>query len=146
MLNKLQFSIDFPSSDMSVRNALEQIKQSLSPLDLSMDDMASVEVVLGEVLNNVVEHAYGQSLDGAIVLSCVRKNHMLRFCVEDEGKSLPNGRLPMGDLPNLDVPLQAIPEGGFGWYLVRNLSFDLSYKRIGQRNVLAFSIPFEGNG
>ena len=141
-----QFAIKLSSGELSVRDALEQLKRGLSPIGLSNDDLASVEVVLGEVLNNIVEHAYGRSKEGEISISCVPRPFVLRFSVEDEGAALPDEQLPEGELPCLQGPLETLPEGGFGWYLVRNLSFDLKYQRVGQRNVLAFSIPVEGKG
>ncbi len=144
--NKHQLHVEFPSGEMSVRQALGQLMSVLTPYDLSEDDLGSVEIVLGEVLNNVVEHAYAESDDGMVLMSCTPGAHVLRFCVEDEGVALPHAELPKGTLPCMDGPLETLPEGGFGWYLVQNLALDLHYRRIGRRNVLAFSIPFEGNG
>ena len=129
-----------------MREALVQLRQRLAALELSVDDLGSVEVVLGEVLNNIVEHAYGPEADGLVLMSCMPNGHVLRFCVEDEGVAFPQERLPTGELPSFDGPLETLPEGGFGWYLVRHLAVDLDYRRKGTRNVLAFSIPFEGHG
>lgn len=146
MHNTRQLKLEFPSGEMSVRHALAELRQRLMELDLSADDLGSVEVVLGEVLNNVVEHAYGQDEAGLVSMSCMPNGHVLRFRVEDEGAAFPQEQLPTGELPSCDGPLEALPEGGFGWYLVRNLAIDLDYRRMGGRNVLAFSIPFEGCG
>lgn len=146
MQNTRQLTLEFPSGEMSVRHALAELRKGLMKLDLSADDLGSVEVVLGEVLNNVVEHAYGHDRDGLVSMSCWPSGHVLRFCVQDEGVAFPQEQLPTGELPSCEGPLEALPEGGFGWYLVRNLACDLDYRRKGARNVLAFSIPFEGCG
>ena len=37
-----------------------------------------------------------------------------------------------------------LPEGGFGWGLIRALSSGLSYRRMSERNRLAFRIPLPG--
>ena len=34
-----------------------------------------------------------------------------------------------------------LPEGGFGWYLIQDLTASLSYFREGRRNFLAFIVP-----
>ncbi|MCV2892490.1 ATP-binding protein [Lentibacter sp. XHP0401] len=138
--------LEFPSGELEVREALAELICKLKGMDLSADDIGSVEVVLGEVLNNIVEHAYGTQNTGLIAVSLKRAGHVLRFHVLDEGGNLPSEGLPDGRLPPLDGPLDALPEGGFGWYLVRNLAFDLAYKRVGETNELAFSICCEGHG
>lgn len=46
--------LDFPSDNFSVRQALGKVLS----LTLSDDEKSVVEIVLAEVLNNIVEHAY----------------------------------------------------------------------------------------
>jgi serine/threonine-protein kinase RsbW len=49
-------------------------------------------------------------------------------------ETLPEGRLiARADVSNL-------PEGGFGWFLIRALSRDLDYRRVGGRNLLSFRL------
>ena len=136
--------LKFPSGELEVRNALCALTTRLREMALSADDVGSVELVLGEVLNNIVEHAYGAGGQGEIEILVKRAAHVLRFRVIDEGGALPQRALPEGRLPAMDGPLEAMPEGGFGWYLVRNLACDLDYRRADGRNELAFSICCEG--
>lgn len=135
-----RLSLCFESGEMTVRHALRDLKSALSGMGLAEDDIGSVEIVLGEVLNNVVEHAYGPARRGQIEVGFVRKGHVLRFCVADEGEALPDERLPAAELPCADGALETLPEGGFGWYLVQHLACDLAYSRARGRNELAFSI------
>jgi len=44
----------------------------------------------------------------------------------------------------IDVAIADLPEGGFGWGLIRALSSGLSYRRMSERNRLAFRIPLPG--
>lgn len=134
---------EFPSGELEVRAALCKLKQGLKEMNLAAEDISSVEVVLGEVLNNIVEHAYGEGHEGRIAISVARELQMLRFHVIDEGGALPKGILPEGRLPKIEGSLEAMPEGGFGWYLVRNLAQDLAYSRNKGRNELAFTICCE---
>lgn len=138
------FEFEFSSCELNVRRALERLRSELTQRPLSRDDIGSAEVVLGEVLNNVVEHAYGPGDKGTISLSCALERRMLRFRVVDRGRALPLNRLPEGALPPIDGALEEMPEGGFGWFLVRNLANDLTYERRSGKNILAFTIPYQG--
>ena len=42
--------------------------------------------------------------------------------------------------PHLPKP-EELPEGGFGWYLIQDLTQELCYYREDRRNFLAFRIP-----
>jgi len=130
----------FSSGEQEVRAALRELKLGLGPMQLTDDDVDTVELVVGEVLNNVVEHAYGQGSSGPIVLVCERDMGVLRFRVRDRGRNLPGLQLPDGRRPDVDKPLHELPEGGFGWYLVHSLAFDLKYRRARESNILNFSI------
>jgi len=64
---------------------------------------------------------------------------MLDCRVLDDGRPMPEGRLPCGreDWP---TARDQLPEGGFGWFLIRTLAMDLCYNRIEGRNRLAFRL------
>lgn len=107
---------------------------------ISADDAGALELALAEVLNNVVEHAYGDQT-GLIVVEVVRHADALACVVSDRGRQMPGGDLP----PALDFgALSAgLAEGGFGWPLIRTLTRDLNYLRCGRINVLSFRIALE---
>lgn len=116
---------------------------------LSADQRGTAEVVLAEVLNNIAEHAYAGG-PGKIAVSLHHTAAGLRCQVTDEGAAMPGGCLPSGDhpaqrrgspgLPLQDLPLADLPEGGFGWHLIRRLTQDLHYARVGGQNRLSFLI------
>ena len=54
---------------------------------------------------------------------------------------MPGESIPDPKEPDLDVSTADLPEGGFGWGLIRTLSSGLSYRRMSERNRLAFRIP-----
>jgi len=102
---------------------------------LTPDHLATVELVLAEVLNNVTEHAYADSAgDVSVTLRPTRGG--LACQVVDRGRAMPGGLLPEGHLPVMDLP-----EGGFGWHLVHKLTQDLHYHRAAGENRLGFLIP-----
>lgn len=128
--------LKFPSDAMSVRQALHQVLA----LDLPSDGKSVAEIVLAEVLNNIVEHAYQERPTGLIQLSVKRTDQAIDVQVLDEGVPLPDGLLDRKVEHDLDCLMDDLPEGGFGWLLVQELTDNLSYKRVDQSNCLAFSI------
>lgn len=122
---------------LAVRHTLARVMADplLARLDPDLRDRA--EILLAEVLNNIVEHAYaGQP--GPIRL-CIGPNPTgLLILAEDEGRPMPAARLPPGDLPPLTGDL---PEGGFGWCLIRSLATSLTYRRGPNGNCLTLILP-----
>lgn len=127
-----------PADAPSVRDGLRQAFAAEPLLSLSEDDRGTAEIVLAEVLNNVVEHACAAG-SGPILLALSLDGGLLHCRVEDEGAAMPGGTLPAGR-PRDPA---ALPEGGFGWHLIRVLCRDLRYERAGGRNCLRFSLPAE---
>ena len=52
------FDVCMQSSELAVREALAEISRGLGPLELNPEEAGTVELVLAEALNNIVEHAY----------------------------------------------------------------------------------------
>lgn len=135
---RLELRLIFPSDLIAVRTALGSALSGLRYLELTEEEGGTVELVLAEAMNNVVEHAYRDS-SGVIelrVANCVEG----LFCeVLDDGAGM--GGMPLGEEPSGEPgPLEDTPEGGFGWFLIRSLARDLSYAREGGRNRLSFRI------
>lgn len=130
------------SSPMSVRRALRSTLGGLAGLELTADERATVELVLAEVLNNIVEHAYSEDDAGLIEIRAHCDSRGGLFCqVLDDGAAMPKERLPAGNDDWGPSPDRPVPEGGFGWFLIRELAQDLTYARLNSRNCLAFRLP-----
>lgn len=130
-----------PADATSVRQALRALLDTLMLRSLTDDRRGAVEIVLAEVLNNVVEHAYSRQ-PGTISINLHLGGSDLTCVIEDTGKPMPDGRLPPGHLHPKDE-LGNPAEGGFGWHLIRSLSRDLDYRRIDGRNLLSFRLDTE---
>jgi serine/threonine-protein kinase RsbW len=133
----------FPASQVAVRHSLARLMSEPPLRDLSPDRRGTAELVLAEVLNNVAEHAYA---DGAGPVAVTLTPVAAGICcqVVDQGAAMPAGRLPDGILPATDTALADLPEGGFGWHLIRSLTRDLSYARSDGCNRLSFLLPHDG--
>lgn len=130
----------FPGDQSAVRKALKNAMHFLRGLDIAGDDCGTAELVLAEVINNVVKHAYAERRVGIIELRLVLSHDKLRFEVIDEGLPMPDGDAPGGRQHDLDCDAEDLPEGGFGWFLIRELTHDLTYLRDGSRNRLRFAM------
>lgn len=133
--------LEFQADPVSVRHSLTRML-SLPPLaGISADARTQAELVLAEVLNNVAEHAYSDG-GGRVAVTLSRVAAGIRCQVVDQGRAMPDGRLPEGRLPGgPDIALEDLPEGGFGWHLIRSLCSDLTYAREGGFNRLDFVLP-----
>lgn len=128
----------------SVRLGLAQML-GLPPLvRLPPEAKGTAELVLAEVLNNVAEHAYADR-PGTVEVTLTPVTSGIRCLIVDWGVAMPGERLPDGRLPGgADTALEDLPEGGFGWHLIRVLTQDLAYQRSGDQNRLSFLLPLDG--
>jgi serine/threonine-protein kinase RsbW len=125
------------SSELAARDALQQLLQALKPLHLDPEERGTIELVVAEVLNNIVEHAYpATDVPGPIAIHCEYRKDGLHFEIRDAGKAMPGGEMPIGQRAPLDVDMVDLPEGGFGWFLIKDLAKDVNYRRVGCENHL----------
>lgn len=134
--------LKFTSGTVQVREALDQTRTQMRALDVDTNMCDTTQIILGEVLNNVVEHAYGFEDGNPIEVSIWLKDAGIACEVHDHGAPMPNGVPPAGVTKVIDTSTRdALPEGGFGWAMVRELTQDLQYFRTDGRNELLFLIP-----
>lgn len=136
--------IAFPANPIVIRDTLLRIL-AVPPLsNLSAEARGNAELVLAEVLNNVAEHAYPERA-GPVSILLRRVDDGVCCQIVDRGLAMPGSRLPEGELPDrLNLALDDLPEGGFGWHLIRSLTCDLIYVRSHEENRLSFRLPDDG--
>lgn len=135
MTGERSFHLVIAADPTSVRSGLARLTAAAPVVDLNADHRATTELVLAEILNNVAEHAYPTG-GGTVTLTLWLTAAGLSCLVVDCGQPMPGGNLPTGRLPSVDLP-----EGGFGWHLIRSLTQDLHYTRSDHQNRLSFLIP-----
>lgn len=125
----------------AVRDALRRTIAALEPLALDPEETGTIQIVLAEVLNNIIEHAYPTSPEGGPVrLALGHRQDGLHVCICDRGHAMPDGKLPVDMDAAPSVAPEDLPEGGFGWFLIRDLAKDLRYRRVGEENRLDLRI------
>jgi serine/threonine-protein kinase RsbW len=128
-----------PGTHDGVSRLLTRVFHAPGPvLPLSADVAATAEIVLAEVLNNIVEHGYAAAT-GQIEVELALSDTGLQIRTSDLGCALPAAVL--AGTPSLPTVTDDLPEGGFGWYMIRSLVEELAYRREGDRNHLSFCVP-----
>jgi serine/threonine-protein kinase RsbW len=136
--------LTIPGDPLAVRTALKSLFDTILLRSLTADDRGAAEIVLAEALNNIVEHAYSTT-HGDIDITLQLRHNELICTIVDTGRPMPDHQLPKGDLAPLGA-IEDLPEGGFGWHVIRTLSKDLHYRRENGRNQLSFRMDTEQSG
>jgi len=133
----------FAATQHATRQVSGAIRSRLQAWTLSADMIDRTDLVLTEVFNNIVEHAFGGRDDvrTTISIAITLTDQGLDCRVVDHGRPLPATDLPMGEQVAPDTPRADLPEGGFGWFLIRQLTDGICYCRRDGQNRLRFWIP-----
>ncbi|MCZ4351882.1 ATP-binding protein [Roseovarius aestuarii] len=129
------------ASQEGVRDGLLRIRRFLDASFLDQNACGILEIVLAEALNNVVEHAYDMCETGAISVALQLRIGGTSIDILDNGAAMAGNTLPEGRLPPLDCAVHNLPEGGFGWALIRSQTDALWYRRTKGRNHLHMHLP-----
>lgn len=135
------FNCSFRATELDARNGIVSVVEQLKTLGIPEDRVAEVQIALAEAVNNVVEHAYTGCPTGDVVIRCKLDPDRLWVNINDAGMPFPEGKLPTGAPVEIGEELESLPEGGFGWFLIRELASDVQYERSNTHNKL--SLCFE---
>jgi len=133
----------FKSTFRWVRRAIHETMDGLEAANLQPDLLGSIEIALAEALNNVVEHAYPEHSPGTIRLKLQVKRAAILVEIRDRGSAMPYGQLPKGQPVRSGLRSNQVSEGGYGWYIIRELVQDLIYDRQDGENVLIFRLSLD---
>lgn len=140
---KITGAITFTASEREARENIRTVIRGLGAQGIGTETLGSVQIALAEAVNNIVEHAYGNRQSGQVRLTYEIAEHELTLRLEDDGRPFAEDALPDGVPANVDVPLDEMPEGGFGWFLIRTLTQRLTYSRKENTNRLALVFSLE---
>ena len=80
---------------------------------------------------------------GAVHLSITSGAGVLTCRIVDQGRPMPGLRLPEGKIGPPDCRVHELPEGGWGWALIRLLTLNLQYERLDGCNRVTFQVPVQ---
>jgi serine/threonine-protein kinase RsbW len=133
--------ISLTAAPLEVRRALAELRGHWEGSGVPADLQNRSEQVLAEALNNIVEHAHAARSNGQIELTAGTCGSDMVFDLRDDGQGMPDGGLPQTRLAPASGRLDTLPEGGFGWFLIRELASDIAYGRQSGWNSLRFRVP-----
>ena len=133
---RIRKSTKFEATNISAREAICSMIARLEDNGLPREKSGAVEIALSEAINNVVEHAYSDDPHGTVHAVTELTAKYLTIEIRDTGRPYPDLQLPAGKPADLERPVSDLPEGGFGWFLIRELTDYLSYQRNKGENIL----------
>lgn len=131
------FACSFLATELDARIGVGSVVERLRSMGLPEARAGDVQIALAEAVNNVVEHAYADAPPGDVSIGYRLDAKQLWISIRDAGLPLPNKNLTAGQPVDLSVPLEDMPEGGFGWFLIRELTSDIQYQRDNGSNRLS---------
>lgn len=129
-----------PATNEGVRTGVLNASALMRQNGASDADLTAIELVIAEALNNVVEHAYDGTTDGVMELRIDDRSPDYYFKILDNGRPMPNGRLPLGSSADSNLADFEQNEGGYGLFMIRQIARKLRYTREGPFNQLSFRI------
>ncbi|MEX0318176.1 MAG: ATP-binding protein [Ruegeria sp.] len=123
------FELSFPATEVEASAGIAALAEQLSEQGLPEAHAGDVRIALAEAINNVVEHAYIGVEAAQVQVNCALRANWLEIRISDTGLPLPDRQPPEGIPASVETELQDLPEGGFGWFLIRRLASDIRYER-----------------
>ena len=140
-----KLEISAVSSRFAVRSLLAELTEKLGTWGLDDSCVSIAELVAAEALNNVIEHAFEFQDGKPFEVRAEWRPNELVLEIIDGGRPMPGLTLPdtatgKKGSPAVDVPTDELPEGGWGWFLIRDLTRELSYLRQENHNKLVIRL------
>ncbi|CUK11602.1 Serine-protein kinase RsbW [Ruegeria denitrificans] len=142
MHNGKCLDLSFAATESEASAGIAQLSQRLSAQGLPTHKAGDVKIALAEAINNVIEHAYADITPAKVKVRCRLHQNWLEILISDTGNPLPGFRVPDGIPASLGSTIDELPEGGFGWFLIHELTSDIRYERSNGCNRLSLRFDF----
>lgn len=109
------------------------VEQLCEELSLGPELVFNLNLVLEEAVTNVILYAFPGGGTHEVCLTAQTKDGELIFTLKDDGIAFDPTRMPEADVT---LSAEERPIGGLGILLIRRIMDEVSYQRIGERNVL----------
>lgn len=119
----------FPATQAQISEGVAALGRHLTKLGLPAGKAGDIKIALAEAINNVAEHAYADIPEANVHVVCHLCPRALKVVIADSGTPMPDLRVPAGRMAHLGNIRQNLPEGGFGWFLIRQLTSEIRYER-----------------
>ncbi len=134
--------LSFPAIETEASVGIAELSSGLEKRGLPPHKADDVKIALAEAINNVVEHAYAGIAPAKVRVTCRLDQDRLDILISDTGNPLPGLHPPDGTPAPLGTSVQELPEGGFGWFLIHQLTNDIRYEYSRGCNRLSLRFDF----
>ena len=121
-----------------VHVVLDEICRWMRKVSTPEGKITDVQIVLAEALNNIIEHGYECENTGTVeIVLKVSKDRIWVQLIDNGVEFTPPAvsETPLKDIGDTD----SLPEGGFGWFLIKSITSSYEFYRKPDRNVLCLS-------
>ncbi len=125
------------TNQLSEIGRVTDLLERLAPAwGLSKDVLFEANLALDEIVSNIIRHGYPDSGEHRITVRLALKKDDLVMEVEDDAPEFNPLDAPE---PDTSAPLHERRVGGLGIFLTRKLMNNMSYRRLGGKNILTLS-------
>ena len=126
--------ITIPAEIKSIAKAIAPIIGVLEDAEADFVLTNKIEVAIDEILTNISLHAYAPGSGNIDIDYSLEEDHRLfTIIITDEGVAF--DPLAKED-PDVSLSEKERPIGGLGIYIVKNVMDEVTYSRVGNKNVL----------
>ncbi len=130
-----KISIVIKNDPQNVLAALDRFEKFAQENGLPEKTILASRLCLEEVLVNIVSYAFDNNQEHMIhVHAEVKDDQTLKIKIEDDGIDF--NPLVMVPEPDIDTDIENRPVGGLGIHLVKSMMDQVTYERIGEKNIL----------
>ncbi|WP_193222005.1 ATP-binding protein [Amylibacter sp. SFDW26] len=118
-----------------VPNLLDEIQEWMCTVNVQEGHITDVQIVLAEALNNVIEHGFEHENTGELEIKIEVSEVQIIAHICDNGLAFTppdNSQTPL----QVDDDLKTLPEGGFGWFLIKEVTSHFEFHRCANKNQL----------
>jgi sigma-B regulation protein RsbU (phosphoserine phosphatase) len=135
--NVMEWNLTLNSEITELEELKQKLGQILHEAALSVELIENAQLIAEEIVVNIIQYGYDNRRDGAIDLRIEITDQKLTMTFADSGK--PFNPLTEISTPNLDRDDDQRSLGGFGFFLVQELSDHLDYDYHSGKNILTVS-------
>lgn len=121
-----------------VPGLLDDVGKWLVQTGIPHGKIIDVQIVIAEALNNVIEHGFPFERSGHVSIDIDVKNNVIVAKICDNGKEFTPPETKETPLQG-EVDLEDLPEGGFGWLLIREITTSFTFRRVAHENRLVLN-------
>lgn len=123
--------------------ALDRLDRFAGAAGLSEDAAFRIRLAVDELVNNVIDHGYGEGVPGEVRIRLEAEASRVTLALSDNAPLFDPFTLQP---PDVEESLETRPLGGLGVHLVRNLMTEARYRVVDGRNHVLLVLDREASG